>query len=47
MVTQMGIDQAELIGAVTAAGFEVTTTEEWPGWNHYVVVFQKSAAGGP
>ena len=46
-VTRMGVDPAALIEAVTAAGFEVVTTEEWPGWDHYVAVFEKSAAGGP
>jgi precorrin-6B methylase 2 len=46
-VTRMGVDRAALIEAVTAAGFEVVTTEEWPRWDHYVAVFEKSAAGGP
>lgn len=44
MVTRMGVDRAALIDTVTAAGFEVVTTEGWPGWDHYVVVFEKSAA---
>ncbi len=46
-VIRMGVDRAALIDAVTAVGFEVVTTEEWPGWDHYVAVFEKSAAGGP
>lgn len=44
-VTQMGIDRADLIAAVSRAGFEVVATDEWPGWNHYVAVFDK--APGP
>jgi predicted methyltransferase len=47
MVTRMGIDRAALIDAVTAAGFDVVTSEEWPGWDHYVAVFEKSAAAAP
>ena len=43
-VTRMGVDRAALIEAVTAVGFEVVTTEEWPRWDHYVAVFEKSAA---
>ena len=31
-VTRMGIDRAELTEAVTAAGFDVGITREWPGW---------------
>src|SRR3990172_347095 len=46
-VTRMGVDRAALIEAVTAVGFEVVTIEEWPGWDHYVAVFEKSAAVGP
>lgn len=42
-VTRMGVDQAALIKAVTAVGFAVVTTEKWPGWDHYVAVFEKSA----
>lgn len=44
--TRMGIDRAELIDRVTAAGFEVVTTDEWPGWEHYVAAFEKSAGVG-
>lgn len=40
-VTRMGIDPPALVDAVTSAGFEVTTNEEWPGWDHYVAVFRK------
>jgi precorrin-6B methylase 2 len=47
MVTRMGIDRAKLIDAVTAAGFEVVITREWPGWDHYVAVFNKPAATQP
>lgn len=42
--TRMGIDRANLIDAVTAAGFALMTTADWPGWDHYVAVFEKSAA---
>ena len=45
-VTRMGIDRAQLISQVSAAGFEMVTTEEWPGWDQYVAVFEKSAARG-
>ncbi len=45
--TGMGIDRAPLIEAVTAGGFEVIASEEWPGWDHYVAVFKKSAAARP
>jgi ubiquinone/menaquinone biosynthesis C-methylase UbiE len=41
-VTRMGIDRAKLTEAVTAAGFDVVITREWPGWDHYVAVFVKS-----
>jgi ubiquinone/menaquinone biosynthesis C-methylase UbiE len=44
-VTRMGFDRAALIDAVTAGGFKVLSTDEWPGWDHYVAVFEKSAAG--
>lgn len=43
-VTRMGVDRAALSEAVTAAGFEVVTIEEWPRWDHYVAVFEKAAA---
>ena len=43
----MGIDRAELTQAVTAAGFDVGITREWPGWDHYVAVFMKSGATKP
>lgn len=42
-VTRMGVDRAEVIRAATTSGFELATTDEWPGWDHYVVVFEKSA----
>jgi precorrin-6B methylase 2 len=42
-VTRMGVDQAEVIRAATTSGFELTTADEWPGWDHYVVVFEKPA----
>lgn len=41
LVTRMGTDRLALIEAVTAAGFDRVTTEEWPGWDHYVAVFRK------
>ncbi|RPH63917.1 MAG: methyltransferase domain-containing protein [Acidobacteria bacterium] len=44
-VTRMGFDRTALIDAVTAGGFNVLSTDEWPGWDHYVAVFEKSAAG--
>jgi ubiquinone/menaquinone biosynthesis C-methylase UbiE len=40
-VTGMGIERPALVEAVTAAGFEVVTAGEWPGWDHYVAVFAK------
>jgi precorrin-6B methylase 2 len=40
-LTRMGVDQAEVIRAATSKGFEVVTADEWPGWDHYVVVFVK------
>jgi ubiquinone/menaquinone biosynthesis C-methylase UbiE len=43
--TGMGIERPALVDAVSAAGFDVVTTGEWPGWDHYVAVFEKSAAG--
>ena len=46
-VTRMGIDRARLTEAVTAAGFDVVITREWPGWDHYVAVFMKSGATRP
>lgn len=44
-VTRMGFDRAALIDAVTTGGFRVLSSDEWPGWDHYVAVFEKSAAG--
>ena len=41
-VTGMGVDRAEVIRAGTTIGFEVLTADEWPGWDHYVVTFEKS-----
>lgn len=41
MLTRMGISRTQLIDQVTATGFEVVTTEEWPGLGHYVAVFEK------
>ena len=41
-VTRMGVDRDEVIRAGTTSGFEVITADEWPGWDHYVVVFEKS-----
>ena len=40
----MGIDQARLIDQVTTAGFDVMSVDEWPGWDHYAAVFQKSGS---
>jgi hypothetical protein len=33
-----------LVNAVTAAGLDVVMTEQWPGWDHYVALFEKPAA---
>ena len=44
MVTRMGIDRAPLIEAVTASGFKLVTADDWPGWDHYVAVFEKQSA---
>jgi hypothetical protein len=41
----MGFDRSALIDAVTAGGFNVLSSDEWPGWDHYVAVFEKPAAG--
>jgi hypothetical protein len=43
-VTRLGFDRAALIDAVTTGGFRVLSSDEWPGWDHYVAVFEKSAA---
>ena len=43
MVTGMGIDQAPLVDTVTASGFKLVTAEDWPGWDHYVAVFEKQS----
>ena len=40
-VTGMGTDETRLVTEVTARGFEVVRVDEWPGWGHYVAVFQK------
>lgn len=40
--TRMGADRAQLIRAATAVGFELVMADEWPGWDHYVVVLEKS-----
>jgi len=44
-ITRMGTDQADLLDAVGAAGFEVVTTQEWPGWDHYIAVLRKIGDG--
>lgn len=46
-VTRMGVDRGALVEAVTASGFDVVTVEEWPGWDHYVAVFERSASAAP
>lgn len=43
-LTGMGVDRAEVIRAGTSSGFEVISADGWPGWDHYVVVFEKSPA---
>jgi precorrin-6B methylase 2 len=45
-LTRMGVDRAEVIRAATSKEFEVITADEWPGWDHYVVVFAKPS-GSP
>jgi precorrin-6B methylase 2 len=40
-LTRMGVDQADVIRAATSSGFKVISTDDWPGWDHYVVVFEK------
>ncbi len=45
MFTGMGIDSQALVSAVTAGGFDLVTTGDWPGWDHHVAVFEKSADG--
>lgn len=49
MVTRMGIERAALIDAVSASGFTLVTTNDWPGWDHYVAMFEKagSSSHGP
>lgn len=44
-LTRMGIDRATLIEQVTGSGFELVTSEDWPGWYHYVAIFQKTTRG--
>ena len=34
---ELGIRDAQ----VTAGGFELVSVDEWPGWGHYVAVFEK------
>jgi ubiquinone/menaquinone biosynthesis C-methylase UbiE len=46
-VTGMGIDQATLVANVTAAGFTPVVTGEWPGWGHYVAVFERPPVATP
>lgn len=42
IATGMGADRAEVIRAAAMIGFGVVTADEWPGWDHYVVMFAKS-----
>jgi precorrin-6B methylase 2 len=42
-LTGMGVDRDQVIRAGTSSGFTVITTDEWPGWDHYVLVFEKSS----
>ena len=42
VLSGIGIDRAWLIAQVTAGGFELVSVEDWPGWGHYAVVFEKS-----
>lgn len=41
MVSGFGTNRARLIAQVTAAGFELVSVDDWPGWGHYVAVFEK------
>jgi precorrin-6B methylase 2 len=41
-LTGMGVDRDEVMRTGTLSGFRVISTDEWPGWDHYVVVFERS-----
>ena len=40
MVSREGIDRADLASQLREGGFALMTADEWPGWDHYVAVFQ-------
>ena len=40
-VSGIGIDRIRLLEEVTAGGFELVSVDAWPGWGHYVAVFEK------
>ena len=40
MVSREGIDRADLTSQLREGGFALMTADEWPGWDHYVAVFQ-------
>jgi ubiquinone/menaquinone biosynthesis C-methylase UbiE len=39
-VSREGIDRADLTSQLREGGFELMTAAEWPGWDHYIAVFQ-------
>jgi protein-L-isoaspartate O-methyltransferase len=41
-VSREGIDRADLTSQLREGGFELTTADEWPGWDHYIAVFQQT-----
>ena len=41
LVSGIGINRTRLLEEVTAGGFELVSVDEWPGWGHYVAVFEK------
>ncbi|MBI2186436.1 MAG: methyltransferase domain-containing protein [Acidobacteria bacterium] len=45
-ITRMGVDRSEVIRAASAIGFELVASGEWPGVDHYVVVFRKGVDVG-
>jgi ubiquinone/menaquinone biosynthesis C-methylase UbiE len=42
----MGTDPDVLVDSVSASGFTHLATEAWPGWDHYVAVFDATAVDG-
>ena len=46
LVTRMGLDRAVVVERVSAVGFRAVRVEAWPGWDHYVAMFEKPAGPG-